>query len=147
MRSLSGVRSPGWRAPSPGKDVLSNDAYQFTRVLWGTTVPNIHEVLLEAVALPTSFALAASHGDGVEAVAEGMLQQSSLLNKILPYARGLSDIDVGCVARLRASILAGGAVHESAPYAQQWAQLQKNSSHVEIAKSCIKGLGLFSGRD
>ena len=139
---------PEWRAPSPGEDVLSNDAYKFTRVLWGTTVPNIHEVLLQAVALPTSFALAARHGDGVqEAVEEGMkhlaLQQSSLLNTILPYARGLSGIDDGCVARLRASILAGGGVHESAPYAQQWEKLQKNSSHVTVAKSHIKGFGLF----
>ena len=73
----------------------------------------------------------------MEAVEEGMkrlaLQQSSLPNTILPYARGLSGIDVRCVARLRASILAGAAVHESALDAQQWVQLQKNSSHVKVA--------------
>ena len=139
---------PEWRAPSPGKDVLSNDAYKFTRVLWGTTVPNIHQVLLEAVAVPTSFALAARHGDGViEALEEGMarlaLQESSLLNTILPYARGFSDIDLACVARVRLSILAGEAVHESAPYAGTWKNLQNNSSHIKIAQSRIKGRGLF----
>ena len=98
--------------------------------------------------MPTSFALAARHGDGVvEAVVEGMeclaLQQSSLLNTILPYARGRSDIDFDCVARMRASILAGGAVHESAPYAEKWKILQNNSWHVKVAQSRIDGRGLF----
>ena len=39
--------------------------------------------------------------------------------------------------------LGRGGVHESAPYAEQWRQLQSHSSHVKVAKSCTQGNGLF----
>ena len=142
-------------APSPGKNILSSDAYKLTRELWGTSVPNVHEVLLQAVALPTSFALAARHGDGVveEAAAEGMvlqqwlgkvLQQSSLLNTVLPYALGHSDIDVGRVARLRASILAGGGSTRARPMLSNGRSCRRTRRTSRLQNRTSKGLG-FSG--
>ena len=98
-------------------------------------------MLLGAVALSTSFALHSPE----QAVAEGLWpQEHSLLKTILPFAQGVSGLDEGCVARLWASIVAGGAVREDAEYCTQWKELQSNSSHVKIQASSLgKGNGLF----
>ena len=140
MRSLIST-FPERCALSPGLNIWANSKYKFTRVLNGTTVHNEHEVLLGAVALPTSFA---QHGLS-QADAESLRPQKySLLNAVLPFARGDSCLDKGCVARLWASIVAGGAVHEDAEYFTQWKELQFNSSHVTIQLSIIgEGKALF----
>ena len=140
MRSLIST-FPERCALSPGLNIWANSKYKFTRVLNGTTVHNEHEVLLGAVALPTSFA---QHGLS-QADAESLRPQKySLLNAVLPFARGDSCLDKGCVARLWASIVAGGAVHEDAEYFTQWKELLFNSSHVTIQLSIIgEGKALF----
>jgi hypothetical protein len=136
---LSGV-FPELRVPSPGQQILSDNAYDRTRVLNGTTVHNVHEVILNATGIPTSFALSTRHEEVEEGTTWG---QFSLLGTILPFVEGFSRVgDLGeYVPRLRRAILAGSPVPESAKWYDDWTTLQNNSIHVKVAPSAIAGHG------
>jgi hypothetical protein len=137
----------------PGANILSAGKYDFTRELHGTAVPNKYEVALHAVAVPTSFALAARHEGSAQAAAEARhLRQATLLSYIYPFAAGLERVDEGAVQHLRAAFLAGGGVDESAPFYSQWKQLEENSAkNTMVKKSIVAGSeggdGLFWSAD
>ena len=120
-----------WGTKSFRARILAAGGYDYTRKLFGAEVHNKHEVLLWAVAVPTSFALARRHftrdSDADAALSEALQEPSSLLATIMPFACGSVDIDQGIAMRVLEAILAGGAVHESATWFSVWKQLQANA--------------------